>query len=227
MNQLWNINWQLDRGCAFFEYRLDAAQRIGKYFDEYCPLLQRDNAQGSDGYLYVEGKHRVVEEQRSPCIVRFDCGLIGRRKPGEQRMPALTSSQRTMLDWILTRYGPELIDSVCETVAGCYSDKKPPRWREYLSPFDYLSPSPSDRDLLFLQRVPPAPTIPPGYWLEDFIRITNVSLNEHALTFGVLVSVAWSEEQIGLRYKANAGLAPEAPIPFWCVGVGADDTAFC
>jgi len=217
------ITLQIRRGFAFFEFPLDPAQRLGKHFDDYPLLVRGDDLTTVSAQHCLGADNHVVREQHDQ-VVRFECGLIVKRDANGQRAAVLTESQKTMVDWILVQHHSALIESVSETVVACYTDKKPVRWRDYLGPIpSYVS----ERDLFFLEGVPPAPTIPTEYTIEDFIRITDMFLNQHGLIFGVLVSVAWSEAQIGLRYKAHGGAAPDLSVPFWCTSVGPDDTAFC
>lgn len=212
------VTCQFWHGAAFFDYPLGAAQRFGKYFDDYWTLVQREAVQAGEGYRDLEGKRGGVDGKRVPSTVRFDFGLC----PEGRRSAAPTECQRTMLEWIVVRRQSEFVASVGEAILACYSDKKPARWRESI---DW--PPGGGRDLFFFGGVPPAPMIPTDYALEDFVRITHIDLIQRALVFGVSVKVAWSAEEIGLRFEANARAAGDERAAFWCVLVGPQDVAFC
>lgn len=42
------IVWTFDRGCAVFDYPVEASQRLGKRFGEYSRLLEMEQLPQSD-----------------------------------------------------------------------------------------------------------------------------------------------------------------------------------
>jgi hypothetical protein len=214
-----NISWRIKEDEASFDYHIEAARRLGKRFDEYQALV-KGKTTTSNAAVSADGAAAMGNELKHPPI-RFRCGWIVRRVPGAPIIAIPTEPQKVMFGWIL-EHQQKLVDSVGELVRACYSQEKPEGWCYEGGP-----PPPRGVKPLPFLGAGPAPAIPEGFALDDFIRIGDVYLNAKVLIFGVRVRLAWSKGHIGLRYEAR-GKKPRAGKEFEffrCVGIGPADVA--
>jgi len=111
MDTSFDISLQFERGSAYFRYRLDAADALGKRFHEYrCAV-------GDD-----DGASPAKQRPQVPDVV-FCCGMVR----------ALTQNQWTQFRWIV-EYQGILVESIGQLVRSYYCS---PRWMRW-KPGDYI-----------------------------------------------------------------------------------------